>query len=147
MGEAKRKRTRQEKSRNELTENLLRLHAEMNGKICFEVTIQRPADAMAAFLRGADPSCLRDFDVVAQFFGLLKSGKRPLCLACEHEFHLDGVPPLAFTQCTPVQSKPSGRMIVGICPKCSQMPDEKLLEISAGRMRQLGLAPVASGTA
>lgn len=147
MGEAKRRRARMERNRGELREGLLRLHEETNGNLCFDVMILRPARAIEAFLGGADPEGLHDFAVVAQFFGLLKSGNRPLCLACEHEFRLDGDPPLAFVQCMPIQAKPSGGMVVGICAKCARMSDEKLLEIAAGWVRQLGMSPVASGKA
>jgi hypothetical protein len=147
MGEAKQRRARLGMGNDELREGLLRLHKETNGKFCFEMTILRPARAMAAFLSGGDPEAFREFEVVGQFFELVRSGRRPLCLACEYEFHPGTAPPSAFAQCTPIQSKPSGVMVVGVCAKCAQMPDEKLLEIAAGWLRQLGMAPVASGTA
>jgi hypothetical protein len=143
MNKAKRRRVPLGMDNNELREGLLRLHEETKGKLCFDVTILRPEHAIAALLSGDTQA----FEVVRQFGQLVRSGRHPLCLACAHEFRPGEAPPAAFAQCMPFHAKPSGGMIVGICTTCAQMPDEKLLEITAGWMRKMGLAPVATGTA
>jgi hypothetical protein len=143
MGEAKRRRAGLGMDNNELRAGLLRLHEETKGKLCFDVTILRPEYAMRALLGGDTEA----FEVVRQFGMRVNSGKRPLCLACDHQFRPGEAPPAAFSRCTPFLAEPSGALIVGICVECAKMPDEKLLEITAGWFRKLGIFPVAAGTA
>jgi hypothetical protein len=103
----------------------------------FEATIIRPEYQLAMIEAGKG----HYLETIAQWVKVVRDGdKRPLCLACEHEFRRrERVPAFCFT--IPFCNEPTKKaLLTGICGKCSEKDDAELLEIAYRGFKEMGLA-------
>jgi hypothetical protein len=111
----------------------------MQGGGAFECIIIRPEHKLALLLAGEE----RYLKVIAEWFKQVRNARRPLRLACEHEFEPEGEVPGAFclTRSSFRDDEAGGRVILtGICQECAQKDDAELLEIAYQGFKKLGLA-------
>jgi hypothetical protein len=105
----------------------------------FESMIIRPEHRLALLLAGEE----RYLEAIAEWFKQVRNGRRPLCLACEHEFEPEGEVPGAFclTRSSFRNDEAAGKVILtAICEECAQKDDAELLEITYQGFKKLGLA-------
>jgi hypothetical protein len=124
------------KKLNEWQEKMKDFHSEIRkeGQGRFMGAVIRREDASWLISSGE----VEFFQAMGQWLRYVRDGRRPLCLACEHEF-VDALAP-AFFLARPHVEAASQVMLTGICGECSSKSDEELLKIAYQGLKEMGLA-------
>ena len=110
----------------------------------FQTEIIRHEHKLALVLAGEK----HKLKTISEWVKAVYAGRRPLCLACDHEFTTHDIVP-AFCFSLPFYDKADQAIVTGICEQCGAKSDAELLEIAYQGFKELGLAnrKLESGTA